>query len=116
MLIWGGAGSSLMVNAKSENKEKAVGFLKWLTDDTQQAYLAQKTNNLPANKNSISDISPILAEFVSGMEQATHPSLWPVHEKSTALDAFNIGLQSIVLGTKTPQQVAREVQEVKERL
>lgn len=115
MLIWGGAGSSLMVNAKSENKEKAVEFLKWLTDDAQQAYLAKTTNNLPANKNSTSDISPILAEFVSGLEQATHPNLWPVHEKSTVVDAFNVGLQSIILAKKTPEQVAAEVRSVKER-
>jgi len=115
MLIWGGAGSSLVVNTKSENKEKAVAFLKWLTDDAQQAYLAEATNNLPANKNSLGDISPILLEFVSGMEQTTHPNLWPVHEKSTVVDAFNIGLQSIILGKKTPEQVAGEVQAVKER-
>ena len=31
MYIWGGAGASFIVNKKSPNKEKAIGFLKWLT-------------------------------------------------------------------------------------
>jgi ABC-type glycerol-3-phosphate transport system substrate-binding protein len=115
MLIWGGAGSSLMVNARSENKEKAVEFLKWLTDDEQQAYLAQATNNLPANKSCLGNINPILSQFAQAMENTTHPNIWPVHEKSTVVETFNIGLQSIILGKKTPEQVAFEVQEVKER-
>lgn len=115
MLIWGGAGSSFMLNARSENKEKAVEFLKWLTDDEQQAYLAQTTNNLPANKFSLSEISPILSQFARGMENTTHPNIWPLHEKGPVVEAFNVGLQSIILGTKTPEQVAQEVQEVKER-
>ncbi len=115
VLIWGGAGSSFMVNARSENKEKAVDFLKWLTDDKQQAYLAQATNNLPANKFCLTDISPILSQFAEGMENVTHPNIWPAHERSPVIEVFNIGLQSIILGTKTPEEVASEVQEVKER-
>ena len=115
MLIWGGAGSSFMVNARSENKEKAVEFLKWLTDDEQQAYLAQATNNLPANKFSLADISPILSQFAQAMENTTHPNIWPAHEKGVVIEAFDLGIQSIILGTKTPEQVAFEVQEVKAR-
>ncbi|MFH1045584.1 MAG: extracellular solute-binding protein [Candidatus Omnitrophota bacterium] len=115
MLIWGGAGSSFMVNARSQQKEKAVAFLTWLTDDAQQAYLAGTTNNLPANKNSLSNISPILAQFAQSMDNTTHPNIWPAHEKSAVIEAFDVGIQSIILGTKTPQQVAREVQEVKKR-
>ena len=115
MLIWGGASSSLMVNAHSQNKERAVEFLKWFTDEQQQTYLAQVTNNLPANKFCLSNISPALSQFAQSMENTTHPSIWPVHEKSPVVEAFNVGIQSIILGTKTPERVAREVQEAKER-
>ncbi|MBL7084957.1 MAG: extracellular solute-binding protein [Candidatus Omnitrophica bacterium] len=115
MLIWGGAGSSFKINARSKNKEKAVEFLKWLTDEEQQAYLAQATNNLPANKLSLGEISPILSQFAQRMENTTHPDIWPAHESSPVVEAFDIGLQSIVLGSKTPEEVARQVQEVKER-
>jgi len=40
MRIWGGAGSSLVVNNRSPRKDKAIAFLKWLSAKDQQAYLA----------------------------------------------------------------------------
>lgn len=113
--IWGGAGSSFMVNARSKNKEEAVKFLIWLTDQDQQAFLSQATNNLPANKNSLSKIPEILAQFARGMDYATHPNVWGVSEFSLVIEAFDYGIQSIIIGEKTPEQVAAEVQKVKER-
>lgn len=115
MAIWGGAGSSFMVNARSKNKEEVVKFLTWLTDQDQQANLAQATNNLPANKNSLSKIPEILAQFARGMDYATHPNVWGVSEFSLVIEAFENGIQSIIIGEKTPEQVAAEVQRIKER-
>ncbi len=115
MAIWGGAGSSFMVNARSKNKEEAVKFLIWLTNQDQQAYLAQATNNLPANKNSLSKIPEILAQFSRGMDYATHPNVWGVSEFSMVIEAFDRGIQSIIIGEKTPEVVAGEVQKIKER-
>lgn len=113
--IWGGAGSSFMVSAKSQNKEEAVKFLQWLTDKDQQAYLAEATNNLPANKNSVTKISDILANFSRSIEFATHPNVWGVSEFSAVIEAFDKGIQSIIIAEKTPEEVAAEVQAVKER-
>lgn len=115
MSIWGGAGSSFMVNARSKNKEEAVKFLIWLTEQDQQAYLAKATNNLPANKNSLSKIPEALAQFARGMDYATHPNLWGVSEFSLVIEAFDRGIQSIIIGERTPEQVAGEVQQIKER-
>ncbi len=115
MAIWGGAGSSFMVNARSKNKEEAVKFLVWFTDQDQQAYLAQTTNNLPANKSSLSKIPEVLAQFSRGMEYATHPNIWGVSEFSLVIEAWDRGIQSIIIGEKTPQQVSADVQKIKER-
>lgn len=115
MAIWGGAGSSFMVNARSKNKEEVVKFLQWLSGSDQQAYLSEATNNLPANKNSLTKIPEILAGFARGMDFATHPSIWGVSEFSAVIEAFDRGIQSIILGEKTPQTVAQEVQKIKER-
>ncbi len=115
MSIWGGAGSSFMVNDRSKNKEGAVSFLKWLTDADQQAYLAEVTNNLPANKNSLNKIPDILSGFTKGMDSATHPNIWGVSEFSAVIEVMDRGMQSILLGEKTPEQVAQEVQKIKER-
>ncbi len=46
--IWGGAGSSFMVNARGTHQQKAVDFLRWLTGPDQQAALSTETMNLPA--------------------------------------------------------------------
>jgi ABC-type glycerol-3-phosphate transport system substrate-binding protein len=115
MRIWGGAGSSFMVNNQSPNKEEAITFLKWLTAQEQQTYLAQATRNLPANKNSLSQISQILAQFADDMDQTTHPSVWGVSEFPTVIEAFDKGIQSIIIGEKTPQEVASQVEKVKQR-
>jgi len=115
MMIWGGAGSSFMVNARSKNKEEALKFLMWLTDREQQAYLAEATNNLPANKNSLARIPDILAQFARGMDSATHPNVWGVSEFSAVIEALDKGIQSIIIEEKTPEQVAAEVQKIKER-
>ncbi len=115
MAIWGGAGSSFMVNARSKNKEEAVKFLIWLTGQDQQAYLSKATNNLPANKNCLAKIPEALAQFARGMDYATHPNVWGVSEFSLVIEAFDYGIQSIIIGEKTPEQVAAEVQGIKER-
>ena len=39
MSVWGGAGSSFMVNARSPVKDEAVKFLRWLTETKQQGLL-----------------------------------------------------------------------------
>ena len=113
--IWGGAGSTFVVRADSPNKDKAIAFLKWLTAKQQQMVLARETNNLPSNKEALSGISSILGEFIKGMDQSTHPTIWPVNEDPIVIEVFDKGIQAIIIGEKTPQQVAQDVQVVKDR-
>ena len=115
MYIWGGAGGSFLINEKSKSKKKAVEFLKWLTAKDQQIFLAKKTNNLPSNKFSLENIPPILAEFADDMDRTTHPDVLPVNEFSQVIEFFDKGIQSIIIGEKTPEEVAKKVQEIKER-
>ena len=112
--IWGGAGASLVVNAGSPNKDKAIAFLKWLTSKDSQVVLAHETNNLPSNKEALSLVSPLLGEFAIGMDHSTHPNIWPLNEDPSVSEAFDKGIQDIIIGEKTPQQVAEDVQKVKD--
>lgn len=111
--IWGGAGSSFMVNAKSTKRDAAVKFLEWLSGEGPQAYLSKETKNLPANRTSIGDIPPVLAAFASQMDATTHPSQWPVSENPIVSEALSKGIQSILIGEKTPAQVAEELETLK---
>ena len=60
-------------------------------------------------------ISPILAQFADDMEYATHPNAWGISESPQVLETFNKGIQSIIIGEKTPVQVAQETQKIKDR-
>jgi len=115
MRIWGGAGSSFVVNNASSNKEEAVKFLKWLSAKDQQAFLSTQTKNLPANREALASIPEVLAEFAKGMDNTTHPTIWKYNEDPLVIEAFDKGLQAIIIGEKTPEQVAAKVQEVKIR-
>jgi len=112
--IWGSAGSSFVVNASSPNKIKAIAFLKWLTAKEQQVVLVKETNNLPSNREAASVISPILGEFAKGMDQSTHPNIWPLNEDPSVSEVFDRGIQDIIIGEKTPEEVARDVQKAKD--
>ncbi|MCX5692881.1 MAG: extracellular solute-binding protein [Candidatus Omnitrophica bacterium] len=115
MTIWGGAGSSFMVNKQSKNIQEAVKFLKWITETDQQVYLSKETQDLPSNKYSLKDIPMVLSQFASAMDNTTHPNVWGASEFPTVIETFDKGIQSIIIGEKTPEQLAREVQQVKER-
>ncbi len=115
MRIWGGAGSSFMVNNTSTHKQMAIDFLKWLTGKQAQAILANDTKNLPANQEALTSIPEILSQFASAMSHTTHPTIWKYNEDSLVTETFDKGIQSIIIGEKTPDQVAVEVQAVKKR-
>ncbi len=114
--IWGGAGSSFMVNAHSDKKEKALDFLKWLTAKEQQKFLARETNNLPAIKGIQEGLPDILMSLIDDLDILTHPNIWPYNEDSRVIEVLNKGLQQIVMGLKTPEEVAQKIQDVKERV
>ena len=115
MTIWGGAGSSFMVNKQSKKIKLAVDFLKWITDAPQQIFLSKETLGLPSNKYSLKDMTMVLSQFASTMDNATHPNVWGVSEFPVVIEVFDKGIQSIIIGEKTPEQLAKEVQQVKER-
>jgi len=114
--IWGGAGSSFMVNAHSSKKEQAVDFLKWFTAESQQEFLVEETNNLPAIRNCQSKLSAVLKPLVDDLDILTHPNIWPHNEDSRVLEVINRDLQQIIMGVKTPEEAAQEIQKVKERI
>jgi len=114
MYIWGGA-TSFVVNARSGKIDEVVKFLRWLSSEKQQSFLAKATRNLPSNRNCAAAISPVLAQFSKGMDNVVHPRLLPIEEYPLVTEAFDKGIQSIIIGEATPEQVAAVVQETKVR-
>ena len=116
MKIWGAAGSSFVVNNSTVNKDKAIAFLKWLTGKEQQTFLAKETKNLPASREALSSIPKELSGFARVTDQTTHPTLWKYNEAVLVTEKLDKGIQSIIIGDKTPKQVAQEVQELKQKI
>jgi len=113
--VWGGAGSSLLIDANSSKKDQAVEFLKWLSAKDQQEFLAKETNNLPAIKNVDENLPLILKGLLGSFTNLTHPDIWPKDEDPRVIETMNRGLQQIVMGLKTPKQVAEEIQKKRKR-
>lgn len=115
MATWGGAGSSFCVNPKSASRDGALAFLKWLTAVPQQRYLMEATQNIPANRLAAALLPPPLSAFADDMDATVHPRLFSVQEDSTVIEAFDKGIQSILIGEATAEQVAAQVDDVKRR-
>ncbi|AKL97766.1 ABC transporter substrate-binding protein [Endomicrobium proavitum] len=111
--IFGGEGSSLYVNASSPNKDKAIEFLKWMTQKGPQAYLAKETLNIPSNQQVANDLPPALKVFSENIANTfdTLPSIEPWQ----VINFININLQSVIIGERTPEAAAKEVQAEKVR-
>jgi maltose-binding protein MalE len=114
MYIWGGT-TSFVINAKSQLKEDAIKFAKWLSADRQQRYLAKQTLNIPANRSCADVLSGHTIEFAAAMDNVVHPRLLPMEEYPLVTEAFDKGIQSILIGEATPEGVAKTVQEAKVR-
>jgi ABC-type glycerol-3-phosphate transport system substrate-binding protein len=113
LLIFGGDGSAMFVNAMSPNKDKAIAFLKWLTQRPQQSFLSKETLNIPSNKESAQDLPDVLKTFSESIAN-TFENL-PKLEAWQVVNYININLQSVMIGEKTPKQAADEVQAEKIR-
>lgn len=111
--VWGGAGSVFYVNAKSPSKDLAIGFLKWLSEKNQAAYLVTATKNLPAVKQVGDGIPPVLKQFADMMKNSIHPNRFSASEDPRVQEVLTKGIQSILIHEKTPMQVAEEVQKAK---
>jgi ABC-type glycerol-3-phosphate transport system substrate-binding protein len=113
MMIFGGEGSSFNVNPMSPNEQKTIDFLKWVTAKDQQVLLAKETRNIPSNRTATADLPPILKKFAEDIDKTFDPL--PVIEDWQVTNVKNLGLQAIIIGEKTAEQVAKDVQAEKER-
>ncbi len=115
MVTWGGAGASFVVNAKAPRREEAVAFLQWLTAEPQQRQLTEATQNIPANRLAASGLPEKLAAFADDMDATVHPRLFSVQEGPTVIEAFDKGIQSILIGEATPEEIAQHLEQLKRR-
>lgn len=112
MYIWGGS-TSFVVNERSAVKKEAVEFLKWLTQDKQECTLSKETHNIPSRRDCVNILSGPIIQFANSIDNTVHPRLFPIEEFPLVTEAFDKGLQSIIIGESTPDEVAERVQKIK---
>jgi len=62
------------------------------------------------------NMSPILKQFSDLMKDSIHPTRFPVTEDPKVQEVFDKGIQSILIGEKTPEDVAAETKKAKDKL
>ncbi len=113
LLVFGGDGSSMFVNASSPRKDNAIAFLKWLTQREQQSFLAKETLNIPSNKESAQDLPEVLKLFSESINRAFENL--PMIESWQVTNYININLQSVIIGEKSPNDAVKEIESEKQR-
>ncbi len=77
--------------------------------------MIKETNNLPSIQGLKGSIESNMRYFLDNQKYFTHPRLWPRNENSRVVEAINRGIQNIIIGEKTPEEVAEEVEKTKQR-
>ncbi len=114
LYVRGGVGSGAAVTARDEGrKQKAIAFLRWLSDKDQQTVYANEGLDLPANKECVKGLIPVLQPFSKAMDHLI-PDI-QLSEKYEVQEVLWKGVQSVFIGERTPAQVLEDVQKAKEK-
>lgn len=90
----GGLGKCMSVNAKSENKDAALDFLKWFMEPTQQTAYGKAVPAIPANPSvPSSDLDPRVVPFADALANILPPE---VAFAAPVSDALNRGIQDLM--------------------
>ncbi len=100
------------VNAASPNKEAALEFIRFTATPEFAQMLADKLSNVPAVKGAVPH-DPALAEIIKLQEHQT-PYIMLVafrFKKPTGSTLLQAGLQQLLTGAKTAEEVAKDIAE-----
>ena len=98
----------LQVSAKSQNKPAAAAFVAYAVSRPSQVALLSNEKRIPVDAAAAATVKvePIQAQAIADLGKADGTALWldTVLENSVA-EAYLNGIQEVLNGTKTPQQV-----------
>jgi len=111
-------GYSLNVNTRGEKLKMAIALLKYLTCTSVQLQFTERSISLPSRKDGFADPKVTQNALVhASMEQMLVGRLMsPVTEMRWIWDAMRPGYQAIFTGSKTPEQAAKEMQDLAVKL
>lgn len=109
-----GAPEGFMISSKTQHPEEAMKFLKFLTSKPMAEKWVKETNVISTTKGAVNadNSTPLMVQTIEQVEKANDMAIWI----DTVLDGriFNpylSGIQQILNGEKTPEQLMKEVQD-----
>lgn len=112
----GGAAWAFAINANLEGEklEAAIALVKQLTG-VEYAKRAIENNadsaSIPENYDS-SKVSPLFMEYTELLNELEITPIYDAHLSPAVIDAINRGLQNLLIGMVTPEQLAQDFQNV----
>lgn len=107
-----GSADGYVVSSKSANREAAVKFLKFMTSPAEAQKFVQACQELVQVQGAVTDknAGPRLRKYADMVKKTNCLSAWTdtMMEESVA-QAYMTGIQGLIEGTKTPQQVIADV-------
>jgi raffinose/stachyose/melibiose transport system substrate-binding protein len=102
---------TLSINAASTKKDAAAAFLEWMSEDAQQQRYFELSGELPVSAYQDMDLTGTIYEPVVGLlESGSYTSLpsnvWP---NPAVYDALGVGVQGLLTGQKTIDQLLDEL-------
>lgn len=104
--------ASYGINAKSKHQKQALELINWMTSQDFGQLVADDLKQVSLNKN-VTPSDPLLKQMVSAYRSSPTPYLMLVDFRyGTPLgsDLEATGLQNMLLGQQSPQQVASDIQ------
>ena len=115
-----GAPDGFMVSNKTEHPEEAVEFLKYMTSMEQATKLVNDLGWPSPVKGAVENAGGALPQTVEGMKalaNAEGMALWLDTDINIRIsDVWLPGIQEVLNGTKTPEQLMKEVDETAKKV
>ena len=115
----GGLGSGPYISANTDNKKAAVEFLDFLASDEHAKWIVENLATIPPREVDTKDVdvSPLFAQVLDDTADLSGSGDFGLNIDVLATDAFNEamwdGVQGVLTGQRTPQQVAKALEAAK---
>ena len=102
---------TLSINAASKAKASAAAFLEWMAEDAQQQKYYELSGELPVSAYKTMDLTgtiyePVVDLLASESYTSLPSNVWP---NPSVYDALSVGVQGLLTGQKTVDQVLADM-------
>jgi len=112
--VSGGSGWGYAINAGvTPEKEKAIGKLIAALTGAEAARATIENNGQPAGRTASYDkskVAPLSNEYFALVSRLKFTPIYDIQLNAPVIEVMNSGLQELLIGTVTPQQLAARIQ------